>query len=927
MPSKRIKNKQILVSSNFDINTHRLLNVVDPVDLTDGANKNYVDTSILNFANIDDEPTGFQTAERDGSTISFSDNQFTISPTGVSFDYYIKGLKYTSTGDTITVTDVEGTHFIYYDTDGVLKQVTTFQSDIIFRKAYVAELYWDTSEQRIIHLGDERHGLVMDGKTHSYLHNKFGTTYITGLGLGDFTITGAAASLDAHAQFSVSNGQIWDEDIIHMIIDGSPQDISPILNCPVFYRTGTTWASYTGGTYATGNTFPVVNYNFDNVNLLAYNFNNAGDWSLVQVSNNQFVLAHIFATNDVNNHIIAVVGQDTYATAGDARAGANVEIGNLITEGLSFQEFVPMATVIYQTATAYTNTPQAKVVQTDLGDNYVNWLGQTLSPTSTPSDHGSLGGLNDDDHFQYALLAGRGGETLTIDTVSGLIYPVDTSDAVNLQYVLDNTVSSLSGGTFQDTVYMLNGLYVSGTTTTVNTANLNISDNIITINSGETASGVTLGQAGIKVDRGAYNPYLFIFNEANDTFRIGEATGITDNTYNISYTQAVATREDSPTIGGIPYWNNYLNRFDTTGNTYYDYSTRELYLGKSTGTLHGVYIYSDIDGMSTQAYFIDDGITLYANNTTNTQFQMDNQNMVISSNYGSFQGIRYGADYSGSYAGYSLVDYTWVTTGFLQNGVGTTANNRSVDLGGTISSGDTASITCDTAVHFNTSFVLGDYGVDQAALKYSIEGVSASDPELYLWAYSTADGEETYFQIFSKQRKDQAATERNYIELAAGAGTASFTFSVGTGDFKIRDYRTVKKGIEYDSTLSDVNDLTDYSLTPKSYVDGLNTFVFQSQSGLTGNTLLNFQCPANYRVTSIIAEETIGFNAGNISIGLSATTNEIVNSETLNANDVVDLPIGQKFYSLVSNQDLYVNSTAWGSSQVSLYFKFEKVVE
>ena len=34
------------------------------------------------------------------------------------------------------------------------------------------------------------------------------------------------------------------------------------------------------------------------------------------------------------------------------------------------------------------------------------------------TDHGNLSGLDDDDHAQYALLSGRGGETLVIDEIN-----------------------------------------------------------------------------------------------------------------------------------------------------------------------------------------------------------------------------------------------------------------------------------------------------------------------------------------------------------------------------------------------------------------------------------------------------------------------------------------------------------------------------
>ena len=56
-------------------------------------------------------------------------------------------------------------------------------------------------------------------------------------------------------------------------------------------------------------------------------------------------------------------------------------------------------------------------------------------------------------------------------------------------------------------------LVVLGETTTVNTAELNIEDNIITLNSGETGAGITLNEAGIKIERGQLPDTFFKYDE------------------------------------------------------------------------------------------------------------------------------------------------------------------------------------------------------------------------------------------------------------------------------------------------------------------------------------------------------------------------------------------------------------------------------
>jgi len=79
-------------------------------------------------------------------------------------------------------------------------------------------------------------------------------------------------------------------------------------------------------------------------------------------------------------------------------------------------------------------------------------------------------------------------------------------------------------------VRITGNLIVLGETLTVEATNLNVQDNIIILNYGETGQGVTLGYSGVQIDRG-YNidssqvaPTAFLWDEVNETWQIAQGT-------------------------------------------------------------------------------------------------------------------------------------------------------------------------------------------------------------------------------------------------------------------------------------------------------------------------------------------------------------------------------------------------------------------
>jgi hypothetical protein len=85
---------------------------------------------------------------------------------------------------------------------------------------------------------------------------------------------------------------------------------------------------------------------------------------------------------------------------------------------------------------------------------------------------------------------------------------------------------------------------ILGDTFSASVQTVEIEDNLLVINKGETGAGITAGLGGIQIDRGTSDPFWFISDEnRGGKFAVGTSGS----------TQLVATRGDSPTDHGIPY--------------------------------------------------------------------------------------------------------------------------------------------------------------------------------------------------------------------------------------------------------------------------------------------------------------------------------------------------------------------------------------
>jgi hypothetical protein len=367
------------------------------------------------------EPSGW--ADRTTATISRVNGTltFSVAPVSGSFTIYIKGIPYTYTStQNVTWTDTEGTWFFYFDTSGVLtstQDANVWTTALLGDGVLVASLYWDATNNVSFIFSEERHGF-MEPNTHLEFHNAFGTQWVSGGLISPTTVSGTGGNA-SDAQLGVSTVTIYDEDIRLTWSNGSPQTMNNPAAIPVYYKSGASgyWRK------KTADSWPFIysgTAGYTGANgRIPYNQNNAGTWSLTQIAQSNYVLIHLYATNDIVEPIIAIQGQTEYTSLALAQSGATTELLSISTtvKGLSI-EITPLGSLVLQSNSGYTNTPKARFQPaTAAGASYIDFRGNTFRSGmgSGVTIHSQLTGLTApaDDHTQYPLSAGRaGGQTL-----------------------------------------------------------------------------------------------------------------------------------------------------------------------------------------------------------------------------------------------------------------------------------------------------------------------------------------------------------------------------------------------------------------------------------------------------------------------------------------------------------------------------------
>lgn len=322
------------------------------------------------------EPTGH--AVRTDSQIAFNTNTrtFTISPVGFTYDVWVAGTRFRKNEPlSVTIPNTSGLYYIYFGVDGTLGQQATFF--VWDQQAPTAYIYYNADHPSESMMFDERHGITMDWATHEYLHRTRGAQIANGFSIADYTTTGTG-TLDSDAQFSVEAGTFFDEDLEVAITNSTnpvgiwEQYLQAPCRLPVLYKNGTAWRK----TIATNFAFSVGPNS-----LPHYNSESGGTWTLAESANNQFIIQWIAATNMARTPVVSIMGQQNH---GSLKTAQNDLWENLNLTDFPIVEFRPVAKIVFEVRTSYTNNVNCRIV-------YVEDLRSISVITGVPNTLGATG--------------------------------------------------------------------------------------------------------------------------------------------------------------------------------------------------------------------------------------------------------------------------------------------------------------------------------------------------------------------------------------------------------------------------------------------------------------------------------------------------------------------------------------------------------
>jgi hypothetical protein len=171
---------------------------------------------------------------------------------------------------------------------------------------------------------------------------------------------------------------------------------------------------------------------------------------------------------------------------------------------------------------------------------------------------------------------------------------MSSTKRINGNYNLTNKDVFGANITISTHTLTIDGNLVVGNITSATVTNTEIEDNILTLNRGETGSGVTLGYAGIEVDRGLALTVALRWNEAGEYWELSN-DGSTYGQITTSTGGSVQIESDTnPKLGG---------NLNITAHTLYD-TDASVELQADTAAMGGTGFYTNQIGSANKKELI-----------------------------------------------------------------------------------------------------------------------------------------------------------------------------------------------------------------------------------------------------------------------------------------------------------------------------------
>jgi hypothetical protein len=715
------------------------------------------DDSVREVTGIDQtfEPMGH--AVRLDSVMSFNagTRTFVIQPTSTSYDVWCKGIKYTkTTSESVTIPNTTGLFYIYFNESGVLSYRTSyFDWDDDTPTAY---LYWNASIGAAPYFADERHGIALDWATHEYLHRTRGAVIANGFSINNYTTTGSG-SLDSHAQIDLGGGTFFDEDLeVAITHSDTPtantweQDLQGPAKIPAFYILDTAWIKdpATNFPLKQGTVYPV------------YNSYNGTSWSVIDAGANRYIVNFLIATNNLNEPVISIIGQDEYSNIGDAEAA---QFGGLALGGFPSVEFRPLYKLIFQVG-SYANTPKARLRSViDIREISSAGTGQAIG-----SDHGILSGLGDDDHPQYLHVTSNRASVTANITTSGTLATTNTTASTSSS---TGALVVAGGAGIGGNLFVEGNLTIKGDSTTIETETIVVEDaNIqlgtVTDPSDITANGggITLLGASTKTLSWSSTTSAWTSSEHFDlasgkSYYINANEVLNSTTLGSSVVSSSLTSVGTLTSGT---WNAATIGYTYGGTGHTAYTDGQLLIGKTDGSLAKATLTA---GSNVSISNADGSITI---NSTDTTYSAGDGLDLSGTSFSLDLKANGGLAIESTELALSLGDSS--ITGVLSVANGGTGQSSYAD--GELLIGNTTGNTLTKAALTAGTNVTIENGNGSIT-------ISATDTNT---TYTAGDGLDLTGTEFSADLKDQGGIEISAGELALNLGHSSIVGTLGVAD-------------------------------------------------------------------------------------------------------------------------------------------------